>query len=118
MTLLYNQKRLKQLRRNLRKNKTKTEAILWNYLRRKQIKGIRFLRQYSVSNYILDFYCPQRKLALEIDGGQHTLDEVELKDQKRTVYLKSKGIKVLRFWNNEVFENIDGIIEKIGEELE
>ena len=117
MTVLYNKKDLKQLRRNLRNNETKAGIILWKYLRRKQVKGVRFLRQYSVGQYILDFYSPKKKLSIEIDGGQHILKKIEKRDEKRTEYLKIKGIKVIRFWNSDVFENIDGVIDRIAKEL-
>ena len=114
---VYNKPKWKNRRRSLRKNQTETETILWIYLCNRKLNDTKFFRQYSIGNYIIDFYCPKKKLAIEIDGGQHTLDKVEEHDKKRTEYLKTKEIRVIRFWNNEVFENIDGVIDRIVEEL-
>ena len=105
------------IRRKLRKNQTEAEARLWSCLRKKGL-GYKFVRQYGVGKYILDFYCPLKKLAIEIDGSQHAEEENELYDTVRTKYLESGNIRVLRFWNNEVLSNMDGVLDKILEELE
>jgi very-short-patch-repair endonuclease len=112
-----NRSKYKCLRKGLRKKQTDAERKVWNFLRNKQILGFKFFRQYGVGGYILDFYCPRIKLAIEIDGGQHNENSVVLFDERRTKYLKSLGIKVVRFWNNDVLENIDGIYVKVLESV-
>ena len=108
---------LKPLRQSLRFSQTDAERFLWSHLRGSQIHGLRFLRQYSVGTYILDFYCPSIQLAIELDGGQHNDISGMEADQKRTAFLEEKGIRVLRFWNNDVFTNIHGVLEKIQYEI-
>jgi very-short-patch-repair endonuclease len=102
------------LRRSLRKTSTDAERIVWSIVRNKKIKGCKFFRQYSIGKYILDFYCPKMKLCVEIDGGQHNEPEKIQDDLKRTNYLKQQGIRVLRFWNNDVLTNINGVYQKIN----
>ncbi|TAN41409.1 MAG: endonuclease domain-containing protein [Nitrospirae bacterium] len=104
---------LKEQRRGLRRNQTDAEKAFWSKVRAKQFYGIKFFRQYSIGPYILDFYCPTLKLAVELDGGQHTEKQNQEYDTARTEYLTTQGIKVVRFWNNEVLCNIDGVLEKI-----
>ncbi|HXS14583.1 MAG TPA: endonuclease domain-containing protein [Candidatus Saccharimonadales bacterium] len=99
-----------------RKKSTDTEKKLWRYLRNRLMYGYKFRRQYAIGRYILDFYCVEKKLAIELDGNQH-LQNNEY-DSKRTAYLTSLGIRVIRFWDNEVVENITGVLEKITEVLE
>ena len=113
MSYLYNNLSTKQRRRELRKNQTDCEVILWSVLRNKQCNGYKFLRQYSVGRYVLDFFCPKLRLAIEIDGGQHT--EQKVYNEGRTEFLKSQNIKVIRFWNNEVTENLEGVYQRILE---
>ena len=112
MKHLYNNLKSKENRRKLRNNSTDAERILWNRLRNRQCNGLRFLRQYGVGNYILDFYCPSVRLCIEIDGGQHN-GEQEKYDAVRTKYLERQNIKVFRFWNNDITDNIEGVYEKI-----
>jgi very-short-patch-repair endonuclease len=109
---LYNNSSLQSLRRVLRHDSTDAERVLWQKIRDKQL-GVRFLRQYGVGAYILDFYCPKMRLAIELDGGQHAEDEVMKEDKERTGFLKKQNITVLRFWNNDVFTNMDGVLEVI-----
>ena len=109
MSRLYNIFNYKNLRRNLRKNQTDAEKKIWSKLRKKQIQDLKFYRQFGIGKYIVDFYCPEKKLTIEIDGSQHT----ENIDKEKTDYLKQNGILILRFWNNEVFENLEGIMDKI-----
>jgi len=116
MENFYNNKSLQSLRRKLRMTSTDAERYLWQRLRNKQILNLRFLRQYGVGNYILDFYCPMTRLAIELDGGQHA--ESKEQDELRTAFLGVKGITVLRFWNNDVFKNIDGVLQTIFETSE
>ena len=115
MKFTYNSPHQKNRRRILRRNQSDAERLIWHYLRSKQFYGLKFFRQYGIGLYILDFYCPERRLAIEIDGGQHAKENQEIIDSKRTEYLKSRNIIVVRFWNNEVLDNIDGVLEKIKE---
>ena len=110
---LYNDPQHKSQRKNLRRNATEAERKIWSRLRNKQIDGLKFYRQYSIGSYILDFYCPTHRLAIEIDGGQHNEDGEQVHDAQRTKYLLEQGIRVMRFWNNDVITNIDGILETI-----
>jgi len=118
MTKILNRKSLKKYRRKLRKGQTRYESALWKYLRNRRLNGFRFVRQYSVGIYILDFYCPKMKLAIELDGHHHADAEYEEYDLKRTKELERFGIKVIRFWNDGIVDNLDMIIQKISEELE
>jgi very-short-patch-repair endonuclease len=111
MTLrLKNNELQKERRRSLRKSETDAERKLWQILRNKQIEGLKFFRQYSVGKYILDFYCPKYRLAIEADGSQHFRSAY---DDNRTAELKKLNIFVLRFWDNEILQNIEGVYEKI-----
>ena len=101
--------------RALRANQTEAEKRLWWRLRGKQVEGFRFRRQAPIGPYIADFVCPSEKLIIEVDGGQHA--ENEEYDAARTALLEDAGYRVLRFWNNEVFENLDGVLERIVEVL-
>lgn len=113
MGILHNRKYLKQTRRALRSNLTPAEATLWRYLQNKKLSGRKFRRQHSVGNYILDFYCPQEKLAIELDGAYHFTSAGYEADQTRDGYLKYLGIQVLRFENKEVFHDIVRVLEMI-----
>jgi|SRR3990172_3705512 len=117
MKYIYNEQKLRERRKGLRRNQTDAEKLLWNKLRGREISGLKFYRQFSVGAYILDFFCPQIKLAVELDGGQHAEEENKEYDAIRTDYLKGIGIEVLRFWNNEVMKNIEGVLQVIEERL-
>ena len=106
-----NNSQLKSRRRSLRANQTQAETELWQRLRTKRFFGHKFYRQYSVGNFILDFFCPALGLAIEVDGGQHA-ERIDY-DHERTEYLKSNNITVLRFWNNDVMNNLDGVLTEI-----
>jgi very-short-patch-repair endonuclease len=95
---------MKPFRRKLRKQMTASEVALWLMIKNKQLDGERFLRQYSIGHFVVDFYCPKHKLAVELDGEAHFTDESEAYDAKRTAYLNSVGVRVLRFENFEVFQ--------------
>jgi very-short-patch-repair endonuclease len=99
------------LSRNLRKRQTDAENIIWRHLRRKQVEGLRFRRQHPIGRYIVDFVCLEKQLILEIDGGQHAI-EID-KDHNRDKWLLAEGYRILRFWNNDVFENLPGVLETI-----
>jgi len=113
MTKIYNKKTLKYFRRHLRSNGTSFERILWRHLKNKKLSGYRFLRQYSVDNYILDFFCPKAKLAIELDGSQHLEKETAEYDRMRTIHLESYNIRVLRFQNNEVKKKLNEVLTTI-----
>jgi len=106
----YNPK-LKQLARKLRNNSTKSEVILWNYLKGKQIKGYDFHRQRPIKNYIVDFYCSELKLAIEIDGESHYGNEV--KDEIRQKEIEKYGVSFLRFDESQIYFNLDGVMKVI-----
>ena len=101
------------LARKLRKNQTSQERIIWNLLRNQQFQGLKFRRQYPVGDYIVDFICKEIKLIIEIDGGQHNSEEGIEYDLKRTEYLETKGYKVIRFWNNEIDNNLEGVYQSL-----
>ena len=115
---LYNDPNGKLERRRLRKNATDVERKLWDILRSRQMAGFKFIRQYSIGPYILDFYCPERRLAIEADGGQHADAYGQEHDADRDRYLKELNICVIRFWNNDVLQNIERVGQKIKEEIE
>jgi len=114
---VYNDPIFKEHRRDLRKNQTGAEKILWSCLRNKGLKDFKFFRQYSVGPYILDFFCPAARLAIELDGEHHAQEEIRVYDEERSSYLKSHDITTLRFWNDEVVENIESVIEQIANQL-
>jgi len=101
--------------RVLRKNQTEAEQLLWEKLRGRRLQKLRFRRQHPFPPYIVDFYCAERDLVIELDGGQH-LDKREY-DDERSRHLNSLGKKVLRYWNNEVLDDMDGVIETIVQQL-
>ena len=97
----------------LRRNRTDAEGLLWHYLRHNQLDGHRFRRQHPIGPYIVDFACLARKILIELDGSQHA--ERQADDKKRDAFLRAQGYRVLRFWNNEIFENCFGVLERIYE---
>jgi len=103
--------KLKHLSRKLRINQTDAEAKLWFHLRRKQLQGMKFRRQVPIDNYIADFVCFEKRLVIELDGGQHS-DNIEY-DEYRTKIIEQQGFIVLRFWNNDVMNNIEGVLSEI-----
>lgn len=105
----------KKYRRQLRKSQTDAEDKLWVQLRNRRLDGFKFFRQYSYGPYILDFYCPQMRVAIEADGSQH-VEAIEY-DDKRSQYLRANGIHVMRFWDNEVLQSIDVVVEVIWQYL-
>ncbi len=115
MIHIHNLKHLGVARKLLRRDFTPEEKILWFQLRNSSL-GYRFRRQHSIGNFVADFFCPEKRLIIEIDGGQH-LDNKE-GDKERTEYFESLGIKVIRFWNSEVKNDLDRVMIKIKIELE
>jgi very-short-patch-repair endonuclease len=102
---------LKTIRKKLRNNLTPAEAKLWTLLKGKQMDGKKFRRQHSVANYVLDFYCPEEKIAIELDGQGHFEPKQAAYDRERDKYLASVGIRVLRFENIWVWNNPDELLE-------
>ena len=100
--------------RRLRIDSTEAERLLWQRLRNRQLGGNKFRRQVTIGPFIVDFACIDACLIVEIDGGQHS----EERDAARTAFLQSKGYRVIRFWNNEVLENIDGVLQSILMKIE
>jgi very-short-patch-repair endonuclease len=98
--------------RQLRRNQTDAELKLWLHLRNRRLSGLKFRRQIPVSGFIADFLCEDAKLIVEVDGGQHAENE---RDLVRTAELNSAGYEVRRFWNNDVLQNIDGVLERVVE---
>ena len=101
------------LARNLRKQSTSQEEILWNLLRNRQFSNLKFRRQYPIGKYIVDFVCIKKKLIIELDGGQHNLDKNIEYDNQRTQFLENLGYTVIRFWNNDIDNNLDGVIMEL-----
>jgi very-short-patch-repair endonuclease len=104
-----------KLAKVLRKSQTDAEKIVWQKLRSKQLNGFKFKRQQPLGRYIVDFVCFDKKLIIEIDGGQHATQKD--KDLQREQWLQSEGFEVVRFWNNDIFENIEGVLETIMKKL-
>ena len=97
--------------RRLRANATEAEQKLWFRLRKRQLYGFEFRRQYSIGPFFVDFVCLEARLIIEVDGAQHT--EQEEQDQSRSQFLQAKGYRVLRFWNFEVMSDVDSVVERI-----
>ena len=106
---------MKEKTRYLRKNQTDAEKLLWRHLRNRQIANSKFRRQHEIGSYIVDFICIEQLLIIEIDGGQHA--EQITYDAKRTAYLETQGYNVIRFWNNDVINDMDAVLNKIYEIL-
>ncbi|HEY1721633.1 MAG TPA: endonuclease domain-containing protein [Magnetospirillaceae bacterium] len=94
--------------RRLRSNLTQAERRLWSRIRDKQLGGFRFRRQHPLGDYVVDFFCPEARLIVELDGGQHADNA---RDEVRTTWLKAHGYRVVRFWNNDVLGNVEGVLE-------
>ncbi|MFZ1322652.1 MAG: endonuclease domain-containing protein [Ignavibacteria bacterium] len=117
MTRVFKWKSEKNKRRELRKNVSKAEQILWQRLRKRQILGKRFLRQFSVEKYVVDFYCQELKLAIEVDGNTHnSLEEIE-QDKVRQKRIENYGIEFLRFRNEEILSDIENVLDKIKKRI-
>jgi very-short-patch-repair endonuclease len=114
MKFLRNDPVLKQRRRELRRNQSDAERALWAKLRSRQLLGMKFFRQYSIGPYILDFYCPTVKLAVELDSGQHNQSDNKEHDASRSDFLKAQGIDVMRFWDNEVLFDIQSVLSTLA----
>jgi very-short-patch-repair endonuclease len=111
---LFNAKRQKLKRQMLRNNATPAEKRLWSYLRNSQLLGRKFRRQQGIGPYIVDFYCPKEKLAVELDGEIHSTSEARQYDQERDTFIHDHGIITIRFRNEEVFNDIDSVLQTIA----
>jgi very-short-patch-repair endonuclease len=108
------ERRTTMIRRKLRRNSTDAEMKLWLALRARRLGGFKFIRQAKIGRYIVDFVCREKYIAVEVDGGQHAERK---SDRARDFVLTSKGYLVLRFWNNDVSQNLDGVLQKLYAEL-
>jgi very-short-patch-repair endonuclease len=99
--------------KQLRKNMTDAERKLWEFLRHKQISGLKFRKQAPIGKFIVDFVCHEAKIIIELDGGQHDEEKNINYDNERSLWLSSQGYFVQRYWNNEIFENIEGVVDSI-----
>ena len=104
--------------KELRHNETEAEQLIWSWVRSKKLNGVKFRRQQPIGIYIVDFVSFEKKLIIEIDGGQHSFEENKVNDEVRTQWLESQGFRIIRFWNNEVSSNLEGVIAQIKEVLE
>jgi very-short-patch-repair endonuclease len=103
--------------RKLRLGLTEAEKKLWAELRNGQLGGFTFRRQHPIGPFVADFYCSSLKLVIELDGGQHTCNPNKQRDKQRTTWLRSRDIDVMRFWNNDVLNNTDGVLHSIAMRL-
>ena len=101
---------MKQIRRILRNNAPTAERILWHQLQGKKFKGLKFRRQYSVDRYSVDFYCARLRLAIELDGKSHLGSIEKINDKERQEFIEELGIKIIRFWNTDIFNNLEGVL--------
>lgn len=107
---------MKEKARVLRRNQTDAESLLWYHLRDRHLSGHKFRRQHPIGVFIADFVCIESRIVIELDGGQHVLQGEE--DNRRSAYLKSKGYRVVRFWDNEVLKDTQAVLEAILKMME
>lgn len=113
MTLIFNKQESKGIRRKLRSNMPRAEVLLWMRLKGRQLGGLKFRRQYSVGAYVVDFCCPSVKLVVEVDGETHLGQAAERLDADRQRAIEAVGFRVLRVFNTDVYNNIEGVLEQI-----
>jgi len=116
--VIYYNLKLKPQARNLRNCMTDAERHLWSKIRMKQLRGAQFYRQKIIGNYIVDFYCSKAKIVIELDGEHHRADDVRGHDAGRDDYLNSLGLRVMRFSNREIYDDLAGVLRRIGEALQ
>ena len=117
MTLHYNRTKEKWRRKDLRRKSTKAEKILWEYLRNRNLAGFKFKRQYSVDSFIIDFYCPKVKLGIEVDGEVHFTEEAKNYDENRSGFLSDFGIDIIRFRNDDIYNNLKVVLNTNEDKL-
>ncbi|MBB2495455.1 endonuclease domain-containing protein [Aquipseudomonas ullengensis] len=108
----------RQFAQQLRQDQTDCEGRLWQHLRNRQLAGCKFRRQFPCPPYVLDFYCAELKLAIELDGGQHFTDEALRRDAQRSEHLQTLGIRVIRFSNLEVLRQLPEVLGEVLRQLE
>ena len=118
MTEIFNRAKVKPRRQQLRNNMPDAEVLLWSKIRAKQILEYKFRRQYSVGDYIVDFYCPQLKLGIEVDGDSHFREGAKDYDEERQAYIESFGIRIVRYLNTDIYGNWDGVLEDLAQEMQ
>lgn len=99
--------------RRLRKEATSAEQFFWLLLRNRRFMGLKFRRQHSLPPFVIDFYCEEIRLAVELDGGQHNQEPHQVRDEKRTARIHEQGIEIVRYWNNDVMQNTEGVLEDL-----
>ncbi|MCB0303882.1 MAG: DUF559 domain-containing protein [Calditrichaeota bacterium] len=117
MTFHYNRDKDRKKRQELRNCPTKSEKVLWQYLRNRQVDGFKIRRQYSIDGFIIDFYCVQVKLAIEIDGDVHLTDGAKEYDEGREEHIRKYGVTFIRFRNDDVINDPDEVVSAIREKL-
>ncbi len=106
-----------ELRRRLRYRSTKPELLIWQKIRNRQLNNSKFRRQHSIGPFVVDFYCPEKSLVLEIDGDSHATKRGREIDVERTAYIESQGYKIIRYHNKDVLENLEGIFDDLLNKL-
>ena len=114
MVRTFNRTQTKRKRQYLRRNLTSAEKLLWPKLRGRRLSGLKFRRQCGIGNYVVDFYCPEIKLAIEIDGDVHGYNPQRRKDKQKEEYLRTLGVKLLRFTNGNITDSMDWVLKKIA----
>ncbi len=115
MTKIFTRRLLKPIRKKLRDNPSRAELILWSKIKNKQINDCKFRRQHSIGNFVVDFYCPKSKLVIEIDGDSHFASKkVEKYDKDRQKFIEGQEIELLRFTNNDIYNNLEGVLIEIA----
>ena len=114
----YNTAKQKEFRKKLRNSMTAAECVLWQSLKGRQLLGRKFRRQISIGRYIVDFYCPEARVVIELDGQSHFSVTMDHYEAERRKYLEQEGLKVIRFENKELYDNLEGVIETIKQALQ
>ena len=112
------QNRLTPWAKKLRRESTTSETKLWRWLGGQRFLGLKFRRQYPIGGYIVDFCCPAKKLIIELDGGGHNQESQRVEDRRRDNFFQTQGFTVLRFWNSDLSDNLDGVLSKLQEVLD
>lgn len=118
MTRVFNRSEEKLKRKALRNKMPRAELLLWAELKGNKLSGFKFRRQYGVGGFVIDFYCPKLKLAIEVDGESHSLEGAAMADKERQAIIETYGIEFLRFRNDEIYGDLDGVLMRIGEWVE
>jgi very-short-patch-repair endonuclease len=114
---IFNLHKYKERRKELRNNSTKAEQLLWKQLKNSRFENLKFRRQQGIGRYIVDFYCPNKMLVIELDGDSHYYDDAKEYDKVRDEFMKTEGLKVIRLTNNDIYKNINGVLEEIKKEI-